>query len=209
MPSDLTPIRIGICGSASVGKTTLANALARDLHLPCLQEEMRAFLERTRLDLTSLPAPEREAILLQMWADRRHRESSTPSFIADNSPLDFAAYALYYGHLSDCGLDTLLAEARTFLAHYTTVLILPWGALPYQQDGIRASSPHLQMRYQVLIEGLLLRHLPHERLHFLPTHLLRLEDRLRWAKSHLPAQPATPNPALLHPEPRQHNRSAQ
>jgi len=37
--------RLGVCGSASVGKTALANVLAADFGLPWLREEMRAALE--------------------------------------------------------------------------------------------------------------------------------------------------------------------
>src|ERR1700748_305810 len=104
-------LRIGICGSASVGKTSLANALASDLDLPCLAEEMRGYLESTGADLAELPTSQVSAILIQLWKDRAEKELLTPSFIADNCALDFAAYALYYGCLDKENADILLAQA--------------------------------------------------------------------------------------------------
>jgi uroporphyrinogen III methyltransferase / synthase len=182
----LTPdLRIGICGSASVGKTTLAHALARDLRLPCLSEEMRDYLEDSGSDLTSLPALQVEAILLQLWEKRKLKERTTDAFVADNCPIDFAAYALYYGCLSDRGSEPLLTAAVRNLDRYDGVVLLPWGALSYEQDGVRPSNPHLQLRYHFLLEGLLRRYVPSHKLHVLPSTLVRLDDRRRWVAARL------------------------
>ncbi len=178
-------LRIGICGSASVGKTTLAHALARDLSLPCLREEMRDYLESSGSDLTLLPSTDVELILLHLWQQRQEKESIAGGFVADNCAIDFAAYALYYGCLSDRSRDALLTQALRNLDRYHAIFLLPWGVLPYEQDGIRPANPHLQLRYHYLLEGLLRHHFPAERLHPLPSTLLRLEDRIRWARERL------------------------
>lgn len=192
-------LRIGICGSASVGKTTLAHALARDLALPCLREEMRDYLEASGSDLTQLPSTDVESILLHLWRQRQEKEDTAGGFVADNCAIDFAAYALYYGCLSDQSREPLLTEALRNLDRYHAIFLLPWGVLPYEQDGIRPASPHLQLRYHYLLEGLLRRHFPAEKLQVLPTNLLRLEDRIRWVRQRLALSHATsPSSGLVY-----------
>lgn len=176
-------IRIGVCGSASVGKTTLAGALAREFDVPCLREEMRSYLEHSRKNLADLPAPELEAIVLRLWREREEKERTVPAFVADNCAIDFAAYALYYGCLSAASEEVLLTTAASYLGRYDAIFLLPWGVLPYEQDGVRPSDRYLQLRYQLLLEGLLHRYVEPERLHFLPETLLRVEDRVSWATS--------------------------
>ena len=53
-------LRIGICGSASAGKSTLAEALASVLKVPCLEEEMRTYLEHSGQRLADLPRSSRD-----------------------------------------------------------------------------------------------------------------------------------------------------
>ncbi len=181
-------LRVAICGSASVGKTTLARALATELRLPCIDEEMRAYLESGSTRLSELPLSELESVLLRMWHLREQTERSLPSFVADNSALDFAAYALYYGCLSPRSHDALLTEAAHSAAQYDAVFLLPWGALPYEQDGVRPADPYLQLRYQLLLEGLLRRHIEPSKLHLIPETLTHLDGRVAWVTEKLSSQ---------------------
>jgi uroporphyrin-III C-methyltransferase len=178
--------RVGICGSAGVGKTTLALALARELSVPCLQEEMRAYVEHARTPLAGRPASELESIVLRLWREREEKEQMLPAFVADNCAIDFAAYALYYGCLSASSYEVLLTCAETYLARYDAVFVLPWGVLPYEQDGVRPADQYLQLRYQLLLEALLHRFLDPEKLHFMPETVLSVQDRISWASAKLP-----------------------
>ncbi len=178
-------LRIGICGSASVGKTTLAQTLAYDFGLPCLEEEMRAYLVRSGANLSAMKAVDAEQVILKLWQQRRERELSTPGFVADNCAIDFAAYALYYGCMSDLSARHLLVEARSNLETYDAIVLLPWGVLTYEQDGVRPADQHLQLRYQFLLEGLLRRYVRASKLHVLPERLVRLEDRRAWVAERL------------------------
>lgn len=178
-------LRLGICGSASVGKTTLAHALAQDLDLPCIEEEMRAYLEHFGADLSRLPSSEVEHVVLTLWQQRQRAERATPAFVADNCSIDFAAYALYYGCLSHRSSEQLLVQARRHLESYDAIVLLPWGSLPYVQDGVRPTDQHLQLRYQFLLEGLLRRYVPPQKLHPLPEGILHLDDRRAWVLDRL------------------------
>lgn len=180
---DLLQLRIGICGSASVGKTSLANALAAELKLPCLREEMRDYLESTGVNLAELPSAETAAVLEQLWKEREQKELRTRSFVADNCPLDFAAYALYYGCLNSENSTIFLSKTLEFAAKYDAVFVLPWGVLPYAEDGVRPANQHLQLRYQFILEGLLRKHVDPKKLHFFPENIVHLDKRCQWVCS--------------------------
>jgi len=184
-PMPLWSPRIAICGSASTGKTTLAAALARDLGVPCIDEEMRAFLRSSRTDLTQLPPSELQETLLGLWHQRRRNEDALPAFVADNSAIDFAAYALYYGCLSASNREVLLTEAAKYLRRYDAIFLLPWGVMPYEQDGVRAPNQDLQLRYQLLLEALLHRYADPETLHVVPETLATPHERMQWVSAKL------------------------
>ena len=185
----LSQLRIAVCGSASTGKTSLANALAREIGLPCLREEMRDYLENGGIDLITLPTVEVGQILMKLWKTRLEKEQQNPAFIADNSSLDFAAYALYYGCLDEENAHTLLEETCAHLATYDAILVLPWGAIPYVVDGVRPANRYLQLRYQLILESLLHRHADREKIYFLPKHIVQLNDRLQWGTSVIYSSP--------------------
>lgn len=188
---DATPLRIAVTGSAGVGKTTLATALAARLDLPLVPEEMREHLVAAGRPLSRCAPGEVRAILDGLWRTRRDRERALGAFVADNCALDFAAYALHHGALDELG-DTrspLLLEPAAHVRSYDAVLVLPFGAIPYQRDGVRPDSASSQLRYQLLLEALLQRETDPRRVHHLPPSCTRLEDRVAWAVSRLPPQP--------------------
>jgi uroporphyrin-III C-methyltransferase len=187
-------LRIGISGSASAGKSTLAEALARLLKVPCLEEEMRTYLEHGGESLADLPRPSREKVILDLWNERRGREQTIPAFIADTSSLDLAACALHYECLSSSSYELLFRSAATHLRLYNAIFLLPWGVLPYEQDGIRPRDPYSELRFQLLIEGLLNQYVEPDRLHRLPGTVVRPEDRLSWALAKIAQLSPAPRP---------------
>jgi len=194
-----TGLRIGLCGSAGVGKTSLASALSETLAIPYLHEEMREYLEQTRCPLAGLASEEIARILLEMWRSRAAKERSTPSFVADNTCLDFTAYALYYGCLGDPtptsdALPALLREPLEHLTRYDAIFLLPWGVLPYVRDGVRSSDPYLQLRYHLIIEGLLRRYADPRQVHSLPESCTEPGARRAWVLSVLEKMKKRPRP---------------
>jgi uroporphyrin-III C-methyltransferase len=175
--------RIGICGSASAGKTSLTTALAKKLGSSCLPEEMREYLERTRVALSEEPVEEVARILTDLWQTRKQKEMRTTAFVADNCTLDFAAYALYYGCLNKENAAVLLSETAAHTAQYDAIFVLPWDVLPYVEDGVRPSNAYLQLRYQLILEGLLRRYCDPSKVYFVPDKLRALDERCNWALS--------------------------
>jgi nicotinamide riboside kinase len=178
-----TTWKIAVTGSASVGKTSLVKLLSPALGLPCIDEEMRPYLERTRARLSQLPSSEVAAILTGLWRERAEREASTEAFVADNCSLDFIAYALHYGCLTEKMASFLVPEVLKMTARYDAVFVLPWGVLPYVDDGVRSPGRYSQLGYQLMIEGLLRRHVDPAKVHYLPEGLNDLPARSRWACS--------------------------
>lgn len=194
-------LRIAICGSAGVGKTSLSNALAQELGNPCIREEMRDYLEDTSVDLTTLPASEVGRILIELWRNRVEKEQNIPASVADNSSLDFAVYALYYGCVDKENAQILLEETIAHIATYDAIFVLPWGAIPYVTDGIRPANRYLQLRYQLILESLLRNHANPDKVYHLPSHITELNDRREWALSIIHSsinslQPQEPAPPL-------------
>ncbi len=176
--------RIAISGSASVGKTSLTSALANNLGLAWIREEMREYLESSRANLSELPPAQVGSLLMRLWGERKQREANAPGFIADNCSLDFAAYALYYGCLDSENASVLLSETVEHIGSYDAIFVLPWGVLPYNHDGIRPPNQYLQLRYQLIVEGLLQRYTP-SKVHYIPESIVDLAERCKWVLSKL------------------------
>ena len=178
-----TAWKIAITGSAGVGKTSLVEMLVAALDLPYIKEEMRAYLERTRVHLWELPPAAVMDVIVDLWRERTAKEASTEAFVADNCALDFVAYALHYGCFTEEVAATLLPEVLNKTARYDAVFVLPWGVLPYVEDGIRSPDHFGQLGYQLIIEGLLQRYVDWKKVHYLPIGLNDRALRFRWARS--------------------------
>lgn len=178
------PPRIGLTGSAGVGKTTLALTLAATLDVPVAEEPMRARL-RAGFSLHSLSREEHRTLLagdaagLESLAEG---EAHRGGFVADRTPLDYAAFWLCAGYAADdpVGTDALIQRAAAAVAGWDLVVVLPWGAFPVEDDGYRYPNPWHQLHVQTVMEGLCRRYVPAERLAFLPESLLDPEARCAW-----------------------------
>lgn len=184
MPSERrSQLKIAICGSAGVGKTTLVETLASRLGLPVIREEMREYIEASGQRLWVASSCERSSILLRLWERRQAAEAEHGSFVADNSSVDFAAYALHYGCVTEQNAPEFLDATTRAAGAYDLVVILGWGAIPYVRDGVRSDDKYDDFRYQLVIEGLLRRHVDAARLRFLPQKLATVRERVDWVSA--------------------------
>lgn len=178
-------MRVAVTGSAGTGKSTLVAALAACLGLTAVPEGMREYLERTGADIHTLGHAGLQALVTELWRERREAEQAD-AFVSDRCAVDYGAFWLTYRFEHDlAATDALFAEIRAHARRYDRVYVLPHGAIPLRPDGVRTANPYTQLHFQALVEGLAHRLLPAERLRFLPPHLVDLGDRMRWVLADL------------------------
>ena len=177
-------LRIAVTGSAGTGKTTLVRALSAASDLPVIGEEMRAYLLSGGARLAVLEPARAAGVLAGLWKARQEAEQdhAAAGFIADNCSVDFAAYALQHGCADESG--SLIDEACAAASRYDAIFVLPFGAVPYERDGLRTESQGDERRYQLVLEALLARCVGAGRVHRVAPALASVEDRARfcWAR---------------------------
>jgi nicotinamide riboside kinase len=146
--------RIAISGSAGVGKSTLARALAERLGVAYLPEGMREFLESSRVDIHDLGAEGLRALVLRLWEERRELEERHAAFVADRASYDFAAFWMFYGFAKDDDATSRLFAEALRADRYSQVVVLPWGRIPLLADGVRSTNRYAQLHVQSMIVGL-------------------------------------------------------
>ena len=153
--------RIAISGSAGTGKTTLGRALAAELGVPFVEEGMRRRIE-AGFRPHGYRAREWAALIRELWVEHRAAEDAArDGFVADRSSLDFAAFWLHYGLHEDVeATEAFVAEMRAHVASYDRIVLLPWGAIPLVDDGVRSTNRWTQLRFHSILEGLLERMAP-------------------------------------------------
>lgn len=148
--------RIGITGSAGTGKTSLADALSRLLHLPTRREAMRGRLlagfdphTLSRDGHRRMIAGDADDLALDLARGQ-------DGLVTDRTPLDMAAFWLVNGFAVDdpTATEALLARAVCAMADYDLVVLLPWGERPIAADGVRSTNPWMQLHFQTVLEGL-------------------------------------------------------
>lgn len=154
--------RIAISGSAGVGKSTLAVALAGKLGVPYIPEGMREYLESGAPGLHALSRAGLRDLLLRLWSERLEREAAAPNgFVADRSSYDFAAFWMFYrfAEADDPFTESYLRAAMD-PTRYDVVALLPFGVIPLVEDGVRSTNPWRQLHTHLLIEGMVARCAP-------------------------------------------------
>lgn len=176
--------RIGVTGSAGVGKTTLSLTLGATLGAPVLHEAMRARLE-AGFSLAGLSREEHQRLLLADAADLAAMTAAADidGCVADRTPLDFLAFWFCNGYGADSPAETTMfvQQAAASLHNFDLILVLPWGVLPLINDGVRFANPWHQLHAQMVIEELCRRYAPPDRLAFLPADIIEPDARCRWA----------------------------
>jgi len=173
-------VKIAISGSAGIGKTTLAKALAQSLGLPLIAEGYAPLF-----DLPAAPPAELVPRFEKILRDKSALEASHQAYVADRASTD-----LFNLWLS-LGLGQLPQETEKFYRAcrehsqcYDYVVLLPWGVFsvqPIKNTGNfqqRADNPWIQLRNHATICGLNALWLPEARLIHLSQQAVSTEERL-------------------------------
>ncbi|WUR11582.1 ATP-binding protein [[Empedobacter] haloabium] len=158
--------RVAIVGSASSGKTTLAQALAERYGEPWVPEYLREFVE-TR---ARVPAEPDQLRIAQTQLAREDLAAARAGrfLFCDTTPLMTLVYSRHYFGRIDAGLAELAASRR----YDVTLLCAP--DIPWVPEGlVRELEDQSAAVNAILAEELAARAIPHVRIHG------PLEQRLR------------------------------
>lgn len=131
------PLRVGLLGGESTGKSTLARALAEHSGAVMVPEELRAFVERAGRH----PRPDEQRALYeaQVAAEARGLAAAVDVgagiVVCDPAPLMTAVYSVVYFD-DDSLMDAAAAHAAAF-----DVLLWCWTDLPWRADGAQRDGP--------------------------------------------------------------------
>ena len=156
MPSG--PTRVAIVGSASSGKTTLAQALAQRYGSVWVPEYLREFVE-TR---GRVPVEEDQLHIAQTQAAREDLAAGRAGrfLFCDTTPLMTAVYSRHYFGRVDPDLALLAATRR----YDVTLVCAP--DIPWQPDGLQREPEDQSAAVNaILAQELAARAIPHVRVH--------------------------------------------
>lgn len=156
----MIPARVAIVGSASSGKTTLAQALAERYGSVWVPEYLREFVATHG----RVPAEEDQLHIAQTQAAREdlaaERGKSAGRFLfCDTTPLMTAVYSRHYFGRVDPGLALLAASRR----YDVTLVCAP--DIPWQPDGLQREPEDQSAAVNaILAQELAARAIPHVRI---------------------------------------------
>lgn len=148
-------VRIGICGSAGTGKTTLAVALAQHLDIPLLKSKdiTNDILIRDGYDYASgvhieqfLAQSNRQDEMLKKHTEF---ENANGQFVVDRTVVDLFAYAVVECNFDPEKIEKFYKLCKTYAKTYTHLIFCPWGKRPLLSNNRRTLNPW----YQFLIHS--------------------------------------------------------
>ncbi len=155
---DLKPVRVAIVGSASSGKTTLAEALAGRYREVWVPEYLREFVDlrgRVPVEADQLHIAETQAAREDLALARASR-----FLFCDTTPLMTAVYSRHYFGRIDPRLEALVALRR----YDITLLCAP--DIPWKPDGLQREPEDQSVAVNALLsEELAARAVAHVRIH--------------------------------------------
>jgi len=180
---------LALTGSAGVGKTSLGQRLAAEFDVPFIPEGMRTRIE-AGLDLHTLSRERHRALLEELFeemlAAAGDAATTRGGFVADRCSIDCAAFWLYYGFGNDADATAEIFErAAAALELYDLIVVLPWDGIPLAADGVRSANRWHQLHYQTLLEGLLTRRAPENKVAPMPADIVDIDARAAWVHQRL------------------------
>lgn len=146
----MNELRLGICGCAGSGKSSLANALAVRLNIPLLKSKAvtQEILKRDGYDYASgvqverfLASTGRQNEILRHTLEQQ----SITEFVTDRTLIDLAAYAVVELHSSDAkALKHITGVCRKNVVNYTHLFVCPWADRPVESNDCRTLNPWYQ-----------------------------------------------------------------
>lgn len=149
-------MRIGLLGAQGTGKTTLAEALAKQLELPLITEQVRDIARDMGInspkDLQHDPL---QGALFQMECLRRQikAEEKLRRFVSDRTTIDNAVYWMkWHSHKADSAENNKYYRLAEENADKYDLLVYVPIEIPLENDNFRSINPEYQKEIDFLIQ---------------------------------------------------------
>ena len=151
-------MKIGLCGTMSVGKTTLIKELSK---LPQFKD-FTAVTERSQY-LNSLGIPLNHETTIEgqtIFLAERVTELMQDKIITDRTIIDVMAFTECATHTSYMDADAFIDYAQRFLYQYNYIFYISPEGLDIEDNGIRETDSKYRKKIDESIQMLLLKHRP-------------------------------------------------
>ena len=151
-------MKIGLCGTMSVGKTTLTKALSKHP----LFENFTAVTERSKyLNSLGIPLNHKTTIEGQtIFLAERVTELMQPNIITDRTIIDVMAFTECATHTSIIDADAFIEYARRFVGQYDYIFYIPPEGIDIKDNGVRETDVTYRKEIDESIQKLLLKYRP-------------------------------------------------
>lgn len=178
-------MKVAITGSAGIGKTTLARALAERCGCCLIEEGYDCLFGPDAEFLRSRVLLRRE--IVSVLERKNLLEEKATAFVSDRCAVDLFNLWMSCGFGDDEKMTAWLYQCcRRYSAKYDVVFVLPWGAIPLRQIAPpgrrrRSMNPWFQLYSHANVIGLLHQWLPAARLVPVPFGLIEPDARVEFA----------------------------
>lgn len=152
-------MKIGIIGAQGVGKTTLAEALSKELEYPLIREVVRDVMKDMGItsprelkgDVEKSTEFQRACLYRQIEEEGKHK-----NFISDRTTIDNAAYWMkWHAHKNPSHVNTEYYKTAWENAKKYDLLVYVPPEIPLVDDGVRSTDKDYQEEMAWLIGVLL------------------------------------------------------
>ena len=151
-------MKIGFCGTMSVGKTTLVKALEE---LPQFKDYTFATERSKYLSSLGIPLNHKTTIEGQtIFLAERVTELLQENIITDRTIIDVMAFTECATHTSYIDGDAFIEYAKRFLYHYDFIFYISPDGLDIEDNGIRETDAMYRKQIDESIQMLLLKYRP-------------------------------------------------
>jgi len=150
------PIRIAISGAAGTGKSTLAEAIAKQLRIGFIPEGVREWFTKNDKNFKTMTPEDFMMMQHDLLGEKINLEACLVNFIVDCSTAEGAAYVLRWSSrtISEYEVKVYVNKCREHCSTYDLICFLP-RSIPLVDDGVRSSNDNYNYSMNCMIKGVL------------------------------------------------------